>query len=241
MTLKVFKSFRPPISLTVVLLIFASLFIMLGNWQTRRAAEKAETEQQHQSATSLTLETAMSGNSRFSKIRVSGHYDKSRHILLDNQVWNGRGGVYVYTPFYTTGGISILVNRGWLPLVPDRQVMPEIPTPNNELVLTGMLNTPPKPGRMLGPADKLQKDKWPQLVTYMNIEDISGALDAPLESWIIQLSKAEQTGFEGRDWKPVFLSSSRHRAYAFQWFALAAACFVMFILIGFKKPVGKNL
>lgn len=237
---KVFKSFRPSKSLTLVMFLLACLFTMLGTWQQKRASEKILLEQQHQNARPLSLESAMVQEHRFSSITVGGRYDTNRHILLDNQIWQGRAGVYVFTPFFTNQGKTILVNRGWLPLAADRKTMPGIPTPGHGIVLTGKLNTPPVPGRMLGSADQVQKGQWPQLVTYLNLSDISSSLDVHLEDWVIQLSESDPLGFDGRDWKPVFLSSSRHKGYAFQWFALVAACIVMWIYIGFRKPSGKR-
>ena len=238
MVLKVIKSFRPSRLATIVLFLLACVFATLGTWQEQRAMEKAELEQQHQNADALSLKTAIAQESRFASIDVSGRYDPSRHILLDNQIWKGRAGVYVFTPFYPNGGTAILVNRGWLPLT-DRTSMPQVPTPKHEIVLKGMLNTLPVPGRILGSADQLKQEKWPQLVTYLNLPDISASLGTPLENWVIQLSKSEADGFDGREWKAVFLSSSRHKGYAFQWFALVAACFVMWIFIGFKKTTRK--
>lgn len=240
MTSKVFKSFRPSRLVTLVLFLLALLFATLGTWQINRAMEKAVLEQLHQHAAASSLESAIAQNSRFSRIRVNGSYDSNRHILLDNQIWKGRAGVYVFTPFHTTDGTTILVNRGWLPLAADRKSTPEIPTPRDGLVLRGILNTLPVPGRILGAADKLDPDQWPQLVTYLNLSDISVSLDIPLENWVIQLSPSEATGFDGREWKPVFLSSSRHRGYAFQWFALTATSILMWIFISFRKPTGNK-
>jgi surfeit locus 1 family protein len=240
MTPKVSRSFRPSIPATVALFLLVALFAKLGLWQEKRAAEKAETEQKYQAATSVPFEMALAGGDRFAFIDVRGRYDHSRHILLDNQLWNGRAGVHVFTPFYTLDGTAILVNRGWLPLAADRQTMPDIPTPQHETVLRGILNTAPVPGRILGQADQLKQNKWPQLVTYLKIEDVAESLDTPLESWIIQLSNTEQAGFEGRDWKPVFMSSERHKGYAFQWFALATAGIVLWIVTGFRKPSGNK-
>jgi len=237
---KVFKSFRPSKSLTLVMFLLACLFAMLGTWQQKRASEKLVLEQQHRTAMPLSLESAMQKEHRFSSVNVGGRYDTNRHILLDNQIWQGRAGVYVFTPFFTNQGKILLVNRGWLPLAADRKTLPHIPTPKLETVLTGMLNKPPVPGRMLGAADQVQKEQWPQLVTYLNLSNISSSLDAPLEDWVIQLSESDPDGFEGRDWKPVFLSSSRHKGYAFQWFALVAACIVMWIYIGFRRPSGNR-
>ena len=240
MLLKGFKSFRPSGSATLVLFLLALLFATLGTWQVNRATEKKALETQHQTAPSLSLKTAIDQQSRFAKIAVNGRYDRDRHILLDNRIWRGQAGVHVFTPFYTVSGTTILVNRGWLPLAIDRTTMPEIPTPSQQVNLKGTLNTLPVPGRVLGPADRLANDKWPQLVTYLNPEDISAVIDAPLENWVIQLSKTEPHGFDGREWKAVFMSSSRHEGYAFQWYALVAASIIMWLYLGFRKSSGNN-
>lgn len=236
MTLKVSRSFQPGIAGTLTLAVLTSLFVAMGMWQTKRAAEKSDIEQQHQTATIVSFQRALGKENRFARINVSGHYDPQRHILLDNQIWQGRGGVHVFTPFNTLGGATILVNRGWLPLAADRRSMPEIDTPLQETVLTGILNSYPVPGRILGPADKIQAHQWPQLVTYLNHGDISMALATPLENWIVQLADSEPAGFEGRNWKPVYLGADRHRAYAFQWYALALASFMLWVFTSFRKP-----
>lgn len=225
---------------TLALFLLACLFAALGTWQQKRATEKRALELQHQNAPSLPLESAIKQKSRFATVDALGRYDGSRHVLLDNQVWHGQAGVYVFTPFQTVTGTHILVNRGWLPLPPDRKSLPEIPTPAGEVVLRGILNTPPVPGRLLGPADRLDRNAWPQLVTYLNLADISAILGTPLEAWVVQLSDSEPGGFEGRDWQPVYLTSSRHQGYAIQWFSLLAACFVMWAFIGLRNQTGNK-
>ena len=188
MALKVSRSFHPGIIGSLAFLILTSLFVAMGMLQTKRAQEKSEIEQQHQTTNIVSFNQALTSNHRFARIDVSGHYDTDRHILLDNKIWLGRGGVHVFTPFHTLDGATILVNRGWLPLPADRKSLPEIPTPEHETVLRGILNIFPVPGRMLGAADKIQSDRWPQLVTYMNHDNIATSLNMPLENWIVQLS-----------------------------------------------------
>ncbi|MCW8926715.1 MAG: SURF1 family protein [Xanthomonadales bacterium] len=235
MTPRVSRSFRPSLPVTLILALLAVLFASLGSWQIRRAAEKAILETEHQHAPSLALDTALATERRFARVETSGHYDPQRHILLDNQLWQGRGGVHVFTPFVTSSGTAILVNRGWLPLPPDRRELPAVPTPAEEVTVRGMLNDFPVPGRMVGEADRLETDRWPQLVTYMRHADIARVLGLPLETHIIQLSRDAEHGFEDRDWKPVFLSAERHRAYAFQWYALLAACVILWLLVSLRK------
>lgn len=235
-----FKSFRPPLSLTLLLLVFISLFASLGTWQTRRAAEKDALELEYQQAPVMSLKTAIAEEKRFARVSLTGQFDTGRHILLDNQVLRGRTGVFVLTPFYSHSGPVILVNRGWLPLPPDRSSLPDIETPKGEVSINGILNTPPVPGKILGDADQLAEDRWPQLVTYLNFEDMSAALNQPIEDWVIQLSKDDGAGFEGREWKAVYLSADRHRAYAFQWFALALVTVIMWLYLGFKYSTGRQ-
>lgn len=205
-----------------------------------RATQKLKLEKQFREAGSVSLQTALAADQRFAHIDASGHFDPVRHILLDNQVLRGRAGVHVFTPFYTPDGTAILVNRGWLPLAADRKNLPEIPTPHHETPLRGRLNILPVPGRMIGTPDMLQPDRWPQLVTYLDIQNISTALEIRMENRVVQLSDQEPHGFEGRDWKPVFLSAERHKGYAFQWFALTAAGILLWLFSSFRKLPGND-
>ncbi len=234
MSSKVSRFFKPSLLATTILFLLAVLFTNLGLWQAKRSAGKAAIEQQFVTAKPLLLETAIAQESRFARIDTGGRYDNKRHILLDNQIWHGRAGVHVFTPFYTHEGTVILVNRGWLPMA-DRTTLPKIPTPQQPTVLRGILNIYPMPGRMLGPADALVSDQWPQLVTYLSPKDISVALNEPLPNWVIQLSATEQDGFEGRDWQPVFLTSNKHKAYAVQWFGLATISIILWIFNGIRR------
>jgi cytochrome oxidase assembly protein ShyY1 len=92
----------------------------------------------------------------------------------------------------------------------------------------------------VGEADALATNRWPQLVTYMNRGDIERALGIELEDRIVQLSPENEHGFGDRDWKPAFMSAERHRGYAFQWFALTAACVVLWLATSFRKTPGSG-
>ena len=234
------RSFRPTIAATLFLCVLSVLFASLGTWQTRRAAEKTALEAQYREANQLPLTTAIEHDERFARVKASGYYDTARHILLDNQLWQGRSGVHVFTPFTTGGDVVILVNRGWLPLAPDRRSLPDVPTPASQVTLRGLLNLFPVPGRKVGEADVLSAGQWPQLVTYMNRADIEQALGIKLAERIVQLSPENEHGFEGRDWKSSFMSAERHRGYAFQWFALTAACVVLWLATGYRKTPGSG-
>jgi len=232
--------FKPTVLSTIVLALLAALFAYLGMWQTSRSAEKFELEHQFANATIMPLSDALKQDQRFAKVNAPGNFDTRRHILLDNQIYKGQPGVHVYTPFFAEDGTTILVNRGWLPLGADRNTLPFVPTPQDDLSVNGRLNTFPVPGRSLGDADKLQNDQWPQLVTYLKQADIAIALGTDIAPWVVQLAPEDKSGFEGRDWKPVYLSSQKHSAYAFQWYAMTFITVVLWLAGGIRRAKGNH-
>jgi cytochrome oxidase assembly protein ShyY1 len=141
--------------------------------------------------------------------------------------------VHVLTPFYNDGGEVILVNRGWLPLT-DRTALPAVTTPAESVQIKGRLAPLPIVGRKLGEPDRLD-GSWPQLVTYLEIEDVAAGLDEELVPRLIWLDSQDKHGFQGRDWSPVVMTPQRHRAYAFQWFSLATAAVIIWIVVGMRS------
>lgn len=232
--------FRPSLLSTIVLALLAALFASLGMWQTNRSAEKYALEHKFTNADIMPLADAIEQDQRFARVNALGNYDTERHILLDNQIFKGQSGVHVFTPFYADDGSTILVNRGWLPLAADRKTLPGVPTPEANVIVNGRLNNFPVPGRTLGDADVLKSKQWPQLVTYLNQADIANALDTPISPWVIQLAPGDTSGFEGRHWKPVFLNSDKHAAYAFQWYAMTFITVVLWLAGGIRRAKGNR-
>jgi len=232
-------SFRPAVAPTMAAAALAALFLSLGSWQLQRSAAKQERIERHASAPHRVGLPPADAAGEFIHTTLRGAFDTRRHVLADNQVLNGRAGVHVYTPFRLPGGESVLVNRGWLPLAPDRRELPEISTPGEAIEISGRLGPIPASGRQLGPTDDVEPERWPQLLTYPDLARISGALGSELFPLVLFLDPESPGGFEGRDWPPVFLTPTRHRAYAFQWFALAAAILAAWFLLGLRGGTGE--
>jgi len=227
--------FRTPIKLTLALLALALLFARLGWWQLERKTGKELLFEQFGNGPLLSLEQALEHGQKFARVEAYGHYDPSRHVLLDNKILNGRAGVHVLTPFTLDDGTEILVNRGWLPLPPDRRSLPEVDTDDSMRTIGGILNKPSSGGPRIGEPDVLVMDRWPQLVTYLDLDSVSAAMDTSLEPWLLQLEPEDESGFEGRQWQAAVMGPEVHGAYALQWFALAAAAFIIWITLGVRK------
>jgi surfeit locus 1 family protein len=227
--------FRPSIKLTLILVMLAALFLYLGLWQLDRRAEKEALFERFRDAPELSMEQALAREESFARVEAFGRYDAARHLLLDNRVWKGRAGVHVLTPFTLRDGRTVLVNRGWLPLAADRQSLPDFATGDEARTLRGRLVRPSDAGPRLGGADTLEPDRWPQLVTYLDLEAASGALGTPLLPWILQLDAGDASGFEDRTWQPAVMLPEVHAAYAVQWLGLLAATLVIWILLGYRR------
>lgn len=227
--------FRPSIKLTLTLVILALLFLRLGFWQLDRKAEKESLFERFRSAPELGIEQALAAEEVFARVEAYGRYDPERHLLLDNRIWNGRAGVHVLTPFTLVDGRSLLVNRGWLPLAPDRRSLPEFATGGEARSLRGRLVRPSVGGPRLGGADELAADRWPQLVTYLDLDAAGTALSVPLQPWIVQLDAADESGFGDRQWTPAVMTPQVHGAYAVQWLALAAATVIIWLTLGLRR------
>ena len=228
-------SFRPSFKLSLILITLAALFLRLGTWQLDRKAEKSALFERFDSAPSLEIEDALAAEQQFARVEAVGRYDPVRHVLLDNKIWNGRAGVHVLTPFTLPDGRSLLVNRGWLPLPPDRNSLPEVPTDPAPRTIHGRLVAPVAAGPRLGGADVLAIDRWPQLVTYFELAGISAALGERLQPWMGQLDAADASGFGDRQWSPAVMEPSVHGAYAVQWLALSTATLVIWITLGLRR------
>ncbi len=227
--------FKPSPGLSVALFAIAVACLWLGNWQLERREEKQILFDQFENAPLLSLEQAVKQDRHFSRVQAWGQFDDTRHVLLDNMIFKGRAGVHVLTPFMLNNGTAILVNRGWLPLPPDRRHLPLVPTVRSVRTINGILKKPTTDGPRLGKPDELVTDQWPQLVTYLDLETVSDALDTPLHPWLLQLDPTEPGGFAGRQWKAAVMGPEVHAAYAFQWFALALATMIIWLTMGVRR------
>jgi cytochrome oxidase assembly protein ShyY1 len=227
--------FKPSIKLTLVLFLLLLVFMRLGLWQLERQTEKKQMFDRFENAPVLGIEQALLGAERFARIEAYGHYDSRRHVLLDNKIHNGRAGVHVLTPFTLSNGTSILVNRGWLPLPPDRRSLPPIPGDDSMRMITGRLNSLPTGGPRIGDADILEPDRWPQMVTYFDPEAVNRALGRSMAPWLVQLDPMDASGFDGRQWKAAVMGPEVHGAYALQWFSLMIATMIIWLTLGVRR------
>jgi surfeit locus 1 family protein len=237
------RRFEPRLLTTVITVALLVLLVSLGMWQAGRARAKDRIAEAHAiagAAPALDLgdlsTTAMETTTEMGALvhraaLAEGRYDKAHQFLLDNQVHRGVAGYHVLTPMWLSGDKRVvLVNRGWVPVGPSRLVLPDLPTPVARQVTSGVLAATPVSGILLGEAG-YGTGTWPRVVQRVELGSIAADLDAQIVPLLLLLDPQAPAGFE-RDWRPVRgVTAERHRAYAFQWFALACALLVIYVVV----------
>lgn len=240
-------SFSPGLVPTLVTAALLPLLAGLGVWQLGRAEEKRSIEQtvaRQVQAPPLEIDaerwrlirhSADAAGLAHRRVVMSGRFQGERQYLLDNRTHDGVAGFQVLTAFKPEGAAGgVLVNRGWIPLGPRRDQPPELPVPAATLRIRATFDGSREPPPLLGSAG-YEQPQWPKIVQRIELGTISEQLEFPLLPLIALLDPDAPAGFE-RAWKPYYgISVQRHQAYAFQWFALAIALALIYILVNLRR------
>lgn len=105
-------------------IVFAIACGFLSNWQLARSKEAAAANalisQNFFSrpvplAEELPSLTAYSAKQEWTRVTVTGTYEKDKELLARNRPFNGSPGFEVLTPLRTADGSLFIVDRGWVP------------------------------------------------------------------------------------------------------------------------------
>ena len=224
--------FAPRPGPTLLTVAAAALFATLGMWQLGRAAGKRALAADFAAAgPALPLTRAVGDAPRYQRVTARGHYDADHQFLLDNRIRDGVAGVEVLTPLVLADGSAILVNRGWLPIAPDRARLPDVSVPAEERSVIGRLDALPRPGIELASPPP---SGWPRLVSFPKMPELAGMLRRTLRDEQILLDASDPDGY-AREWRPPGTTAERHLGYAVQWFAFAATAVAIWIAVGLRR------
>jgi cytochrome oxidase assembly protein ShyY1 len=167
-------------------------------------------------------------------VRLRGTFDTTRQLLLDGQVSRGQPGLHVWSMLRLENSKKlVLVDRGWIPLGRDRNRLAHIDTPEGALELVGTWQRLPRPGLRLA-ANDCNRSQWPRVVQYPAIDELRCLLGPELADGVLWLDAAEAHGYR-REWLHGGIPPERHYGYALQWFALAVAVAIVFLVLSFRR------
>jgi surfeit locus 1 family protein len=173
---------------------------------------------------------------RYQHVEALGKYDGSRQVLVDNMTdANGGAGYYVVTPFALAGGGWLLVNRGWVPLGATREALPAVGVPGQTRTIHGRADHLPAPGIPMGRPAAL-RPPFPVVANFPTRRQIAELMreSSWSEATDVVLLDADQPDGYVRRWQAPGFPPVRHLAYAVQWFALAAALAVIYLVTNWR-------
>ena len=218
--------------------LLMAVFAALGRWQWRVGdVQEAQSLRFRLGATRvIPLGTApLSRVPQYQRVRVSGYYDGAHQFLLDNSIHDGRDGYQVLTPLRRRGGDTVLVDRGWVPFTGSRAHLPEVSLRSaGPMTVTGRVGRLPVAGLSIGHAPPPAGGRWPKVTSFPSIGELAAVLGEPLDRHILLLDPAEPDGY-ARDWRAPGMPALRNWGYAIQWWALAAAALVLWVVLGLKR------
>lgn len=223
---------RLPFVATLVTFVCVVIMFALGNWQLQRAEQKtvrllaieqaAETEQ---------VDLQQVSNGKIEQlldmpVNFEGTADAEHFFLLDNKIHKGRVGYQVLVPMQTYSG-TVMTNFGWVAATSSRDILPNIQINNKEMRYAGVLSLPLD--NIMVKETAVVDGDWPKVLQQTDLDIIQQHYKKQILPFVVLLT-AEEHSFFIRDWQPVVMAPEKHIAYAAQWFLLAFAGLVVFII-----------
>lgn len=230
--------FKANLFLSLLAILVLALLLRLGLWQLDRAQEKqnlldAQSARIQLEPTDIMLLGKYDENSRYLPVSLTGILDNQHQILIDNQVKQGVAGYFVLAPVKLANGLSVLLNRGWVPLGNNRQELPDVSTQLKSISVIGRVDNFPSVGIKLKGADYLTEG-WPAVTQVVDTEKVAQRLGYAVLPFQVLLSAEEPNGYD-RQWQPMKMGPEKHHGYAFQWFALATAWIIIYFVLTIKR------
>ena len=230
--------FYPEWRMTVFAACMTALMVALGFWQLYRAQEKtaiqaAFARRQAQPPVALDeLWQRPPADLAYLPVHLRGGFLKEQYFLLDNRIQGGRFGYEVLGILRLDDGRGlVLVNRGWTAGDPARRELPTVPAVAGDVAVTGYVYVAPGAPYLM--AEQQLAPGWPKLLQAVEMDKLSPVLAAldggAVFPYPVRLD-ADAAGALSVDWPLVNITPDKHRAYAAQWFTMAAVLALFYLL-----------
>ncbi len=190
-----------------------ALTLALGNWQLGRGNEKSVLAQRILAANRDGLIALPAAGIRaedvaWRRVEVRGRFEPKYAVFIDNRVLHGAVGYHVIMPLSIGDSERyVLVNRGWVAGTNTRSQLPRVATASEVMTIVGL---------------------------NLTLERYRAAVPIAIQPIVIQQENDVGDGLK-REWDAPDLGIEKHYGYAFQWFALAAAILIFYLLGHVRK------
>ena len=209
--------------------------VQLGNWQLSRAQEKESRQERldrlsQEPAITLPDHPVKLEDFQYHQVEARGEYVPGHTIYLDNKIYKGIAGYQIVTPLRIGNSeMHVLVNRGWIAATRDRSKLPEVATPDGKILVSGIATTAMQKSLELSP-DQVSGQVWENL----DLERYRSSTGLKLQPVMI-LQKDQANDGLVREWPRPDSGSGKNIGYAFQWFAMAFAVLIIYLVLSVKR------
>ena len=227
------KSFNPGIKISVFFIFFAAVFFALGVWQIERGQNKQQVLDAFNAAIKAEPSVLSSNSKKWQRVYVSGSFDESRQILIDNTIFRGRVGFKVFTPFILESSDKLLlVDRGWIEQESFRENLPSITINSSFAELSGLLVNP-ELGFVL--SEDLISKTWPKISQTQSLDYLVKEYPEELYPFILVAEPTFKDALNYMEVIPTNMPPVKHYGYALQWFTMFLVLCGMYIYFGLKN------
>lgn len=227
--------FKPSLWPTLAAVAGIVLALGLGNWQLGRGNEKSVLAERMLAASRDALIALPAVDIRaedvaWRRVEVRGRFEPKYAVFIDNRILHGAAGYHVVMPLRIADSERyVLVNRGWVAGSHARSKLPQITTPADTISIAGFATVPSR--RYFELSTQVAEGKVWQNLT---LERYRAAVPIAIQPVVIRQENDLNDGLM-RAWGAPDLGIDKHYGYAFQWFALAAAILIYYLVIHVGK------
>lgn len=230
--------FRPGFWPTLVTVLGVALLVSLGTWQLRRLAWKEELIAHAEAGLSaapaaLPAEPLDYAALDFHRLAARGRYLHQHAFAYGFSALNGEPGARLVTPLALDDGRTLLVDRGWLPLVLLPPAVPAGMEPAGTVEVSGV-------ARYHGQerAGWFQPENDPAARRWYgwDLAAMAEAVGRPILP-IVLVADPAATMAGLPHVEPVTVEyRNNHLGYAITWYGLAAALVAVYVAFGLREP-----
>lgn len=221
-------------------LLFFGAFSALSLWQVSRVYFKQSTVERIDFANRETplsikqLSDKFVLDHIFYRASATGKFSTESCFFVENVVFGGEPGMYVYCPFNLLHEERwLLVNMGWVKRSKNRLELPDYKVAEAPLTIQGVIKHPRSKPVVTAGVDK-PNTELEKLWVYFDFESLkqqSGVEFYPIE---LQLTSNLNPSLQ-REWPEFKAKIGMHIGYAIHWAAFALATLILFIKFNFRK------
>ncbi len=221
--------------------VFFAVFIALAVWQVNRVFEKQQIQQEIASANlgaPLILQAAQDEQQLLThlhyKARAKGHFLTEQCFYVENVIFKGSPGLYVYCPFrMEKDSRMLLVNMGWMKEPQLRLQLPAYEVDKNNLSIEGVLAKPRSKPVVTSGIEK-PNIELENLWAYFDFDSLRQQTGYDFYPVEFQLSSDLDKVLQ-RDWPEFEAKIGMHIGYAIHWAVFALVTLGLFIKFNVEK------